>query len=80
MHSWLVSGIQDAPKTVAAAVYRGRVFAHLVLDQLHYKFGGLTYSGCPTPTVVPGTIDRTLVKQLLWCPLPTRLIMEKDSP
>lgn len=80
MRSSLVSGIQDVLKTIAAAVDRGRVFIQLVLDQLHWKFHGLTYSVCPAPTVVPGTIDRTFVKQWLQYPLPARLIMEKDSP
>lgn len=76
----LVSGIQDILETIAAAVHRGRVFIQLVLDQSHCTFHGLTYSVCPAPRVVPGTIDRAFVRQLLWCPLPARLIMEKDSP
>lgn len=67
-------------ETIAAAVHRRRVFIPLVLDPLHCKFHGMAYSVCPAPRVVPGTIDGTFVKQLLWCPLPTRLIMEKDSP
>lgn len=65
MRSSLVSGIQDILKTMAAVVYRGRVFIQLAMDQLHCKFHGLTYFVCPAPTVVPSMIDRTFVKQLL---------------
>lgn len=77
MHSSLVSGIQDILETIAAAVHRA---ACSFLDRSQCPCRGLTYSACPAPSVVPGTTDWTFVKQLLGCPLPARLIMEKDSP